>query len=102
MSAKRNPVLDLEIATARKDFPALDQQVHGKPLVYLDNAATTQKPNAVIDAVDRFYRLNCSNVHRGVHELSERATRAYEDVDVGEAFHQCRKRTRDHFRSRNN
>jgi cysteine desulfurase/selenocysteine lyase len=54
--------------------------VHGKPLVYLDNAATTQKPNAVIDAVDRFYRLDCSNVHRGVHELSERATRAYEDA----------------------
>jgi cysteine desulfurase/selenocysteine lyase len=82
MSAKRNPVLDLEIATARKDFPALDQQVHGKPLVYLDNAATTQKPNVVIDAMDRFYRLDCSNVHRGVHELSARATRAYEDARI--------------------
>jgi cysteine desulfurase/selenocysteine lyase len=82
MSAKRNPVADLEIATARKDFPALDQQVHDKPLVYLDNAATTQKPNVVIDAMDRFYRLDCSNVHRGVHELSERATRAYEDARI--------------------
>jgi cysteine desulfurase / selenocysteine lyase len=82
MSAKPNPPFDLEIAIARKDFPALAQQVHGKPLVYLDNAATTQKPNVVIGAVDRFYRLDCSNVHRGVHELSERATRAYEDARV--------------------
>src|SRR5262249_61578010 len=78
MTVKRNPVLDLEITAVRKDFPALDQLVHGKPLVYLDNAATTQKPTDVIDAVDRFYRLDCSNVHRGVHELSERATGLYE------------------------
>ena len=78
MTVKRNPVLDLEITAVRKDFPALDQRVHGQPLVYLDNAATTQKPRAVIDAVDRFYRLDCSNVHRGVHELSARATKAYE------------------------
>jgi cysteine desulfurase/selenocysteine lyase len=76
----RNSTLDLEITTARTDFPALAQRVHGKPLVYLDNAATTQKPNAVIDAVDRFYRFDCSNVHRGVHALSERATKAYEDA----------------------
>ena len=102
MSAKRNPVFDLEIAAARKDFPALDQQVHGKPLVYLDNAATTQKPNAVIDAVDRFYRLDCSNVHRGVHELSERATRAYEDARASvKRFINAQKRTRDHLRARN-
>jgi cysteine desulfurase/selenocysteine lyase len=80
MSAKRNPVFDLEITAVRKDFPGLDQRVHDKPLVYLDNAATTQKPSAVIDAVDRFYRCDCSNVHRGVHELSERATKAYEDA----------------------
>ena len=80
MSAMRNSTLDLEITTARTDFPALAQRVHGKPLVYLDNAATTQKPNAVIDAVDRFYRFDCSNVHRGVHALSERATKAYEDA----------------------
>jgi cysteine desulfurase/selenocysteine lyase len=62
----------------RKDFPGLHQKVHGKPLVYLDNAATTQKPYAVIEALDRFYRLDCSNVHRAVHELSDRATQAYE------------------------
>src|SRR5262245_1164885 len=80
MSAKRNPTFDLEITAVRKDFPALGQQVHGKPLVYLDNDATTQKPRVVIDAVDRFYRIDCSNVHRGVHELSERATKAYEDA----------------------
>src|SRR5215510_14370970 len=80
MTVKRNPVLDLEITAVRKDFPALDQRVHGKPLVYLDNAATTQKPRAVIDAVDRFYRLDYSNVHRGVHELSARATKAYESA----------------------
>ena len=80
MSAERKPVLDLDVSAARKDFPALHQEVHGKPLVYLDNAATTQKPTAVIDAIDRFYRLDCSNVHRGVHELSERATKAYEEA----------------------
>src|SRR5262245_16404405 len=62
----------------RNDFPALDQRVHGRPLVYLDNAATTQKPSVVIEAIERFYRVDCSNVHRGVHELSQRATEAYE------------------------
>src|SRR5437867_3328318 len=80
MSAERKPALDLDVSAARKDFPALHQEVHGKPLVYLDNAATTQKPTAVIDAIDRFYRLDCSNVHRGVHELSERATKAFEEA----------------------
>ena len=78
MSARRTPLSYSGIAAARGDFPALHQQVHGKPLVYLDNAATTQKPQAVINAVNGFYALDCSNVHRGVHELSERATRAYE------------------------
>ncbi len=64
----------------RKDFPILEQTVHGRPLVYLDNAATTQKPQAVIDAFLGFYTSDCSNVHRGVHLLSERATKAYEDA----------------------
>ena len=64
----------------RRDFPALHQQVHGKPLVYLDNAATTQKPQSVIDAIVGFYTRDCANIHRGVHLLSERATRAYEDA----------------------
>jgi cysteine desulfurase/selenocysteine lyase len=69
-----------DVARVRRDFPILNQTVHGKPLVYLDNAATTQKPQAVIDALVHFYTSDCSNIHRGVHELSERATRAYEDT----------------------
>ncbi|MGH8279322.1 MAG: SufS family cysteine desulfurase [Gammaproteobacteria bacterium] len=62
----------------RKDFPVLQQRVHGKPLVYLDNAATAQKPQSVIDAITRYYSETNSNVHRGVHALSERATAEYE------------------------
>ncbi len=65
-------------AVARRDFPALDQSVHGESLVYLDNAATTQKPTAVIEAISRYYREDNANVHRGIHELSRRATEAYE------------------------
>jgi cysteine desulfurase/selenocysteine lyase len=72
------PPLDVE--RVRASFPALAQRVHGRPLVYLDNAATTQKPTAVIEAVESFYRRDCSNVHRGVHELSQRATVAYESA----------------------
>jgi cysteine desulfurase/selenocysteine lyase len=64
--------------TARADFPALAQLIHGHPLAYLDNAATTQMPNAVIDAVAGFGRADRANVHRGVHALSERATAVYE------------------------
>ena len=62
----------------RSDFPILDQKVHGFPLVYLDNAATSQKPRVVIDALSRFYEHDNSNVHRGIHELSRRSTVAYE------------------------
>jgi cysteine desulfurase/selenocysteine lyase len=61
----------------RKDFPILEEKVHGKPLVYLDNAATTQKPRSVIEAMDRFYRETNSNVHRSIHALGERATAEY-------------------------
>lgn len=64
----------------RSDFPALDQMVHGKPLAYLDSAASTQKPRAVIEAVRAHYVEDCSNVHRGVHTLSQRSTVAYEDA----------------------
>jgi len=67
-----------DLAAIRAEFPALHQQVHGRPLVYLDNAATTQKPRAVIDAIQRYYISDNANVHRGVHALSERATDAYE------------------------
>ena len=62
----------------RKDFPILDQQVHGQPLIYFDNAATSQKPRAVIDALVHYYERDNANVHRGIHELSNRATTAYE------------------------
>ena len=62
----------------RQDFPILDQKVHGRPLIYFDNAATSQKPRAVIDALVHYYERDNANVHRGLHELSSRATEAYE------------------------
>src|SRR3954469_15355181 len=62
----------------RKDFPILDQKVHGQPLIYFDNAATSQKPRAVIEALDHYYEHDNANVHRGIHELSNRATAAFE------------------------
>ncbi len=68
----------LNVGEVRAQFPALDQLVHGKPLVYLDNAATTQKPQVVIDAERRYYEHDNANIHRGVHTLSERATAQYE------------------------
>ncbi len=71
---------EFDVRRIREDFPILKQKVHGKPLAYLDNAATTQKPQRVIDAIQRFYTDDCSNVHRGVHQISERATQAYEDA----------------------
>src|SRR5579862_8724604 len=67
-----------DIARVRADFPILHQQAHGHPLVYLDNAATSQKPKAVIDAIVRYYEGYNANIHRGVHYLSERATAEYE------------------------
>jgi cysteine desulfurase/selenocysteine lyase len=67
-----------DFSRARADFPALHQTVHGKPLVYLDNAATTHKPRAVIDALTRFYEKDNSNVHRGLHALSMRSTDSFE------------------------
>ncbi|HEV8435226.1 MAG TPA: cysteine desulfurase [Thermoanaerobaculia bacterium] len=69
----------LDVARIRADFPILSRKVRGKPLVYLDNAATTQKPQAVIDRIVRYYTEENSNVHRGVHYLSEVATAAYEE-----------------------
>src|SRR6185436_11448640 len=62
----------------RQDFPILDQEVNGHPLIYFDNAATTQKPRAVLDAIVRYYEHDNANVHRGIHELSNRATGTYE------------------------
>jgi len=68
------------VSAIRADFPALAQQAHGRPLVYLDNAATTQKPRQVIEALRRYYERDNANVHRGVHMMSERATEAYESA----------------------
>ena len=67
-----------DVERVRRDFPILKERVHGKPLVYLDNGATSQKPQVVIDAVNRYYKSENSNIHRGVHYLSERATASYE------------------------
>lgn len=71
--------MNYPIEKIRADFPILDQNINGHPLVYLDNAATTQKPDCVIDAVAHYYKHLNSNVHRGVHSLSEQATAAYEE-----------------------
>ena len=73
-----NDVLTFDYRRVRTDFPILATEVRGKPLTYLDSAATVQKPLAVIEAVDRYYRAENSNIHRGVHYLSEKATDAYE------------------------
>jgi len=72
------PLFPFQATAARAHFPALRQEVNGRPLVYLDNAATTQKPEEVLDAIVHYYRNDNANVHRGIHELSRRATEAFE------------------------
>src|SRR2546427_6156753 len=74
--ASRRKMIDWE--SLRTDFPILHQKVHGQPLIYFDNAATSQKPRAVLDALRRYYERDNANVHRGIHELSNRATAAFE------------------------
>jgi len=69
-----------DVAAIRRDFPILHQEIHGRPLAWLDNAATTQKPQCVIDALSRFYAHDNSNIHRGAHTLAARATDAYEQA----------------------
>ena len=69
-----------DVEKIREDFPVLKQKIHGKPLVYLDSAATAQKPQAVIAAIRKFHEVDCANIHRGVHELSQRSTAAYEET----------------------
>ena len=72
----------MDIENIRADFPILHQEVNGKPLVYLDNGATTQKPQVVIDAIANYYRTTNSNVHRGAHTLSDQATQMFEDARI--------------------
>lgn len=70
----------LDVPALRRDFPLLQRTMHGRPLVYLDSGATSQKPRAVLDALDRYYSHSNANVHRGVYELAEEATQAYEEA----------------------
>jgi cysteine desulfurase / selenocysteine lyase len=78
MSSTAQAPPSLDIARIRQDFPILHQEVHGKPLVYLDNANTSQKPRLVLDALKKYYEFENANIHRATHVLSERATQAYE------------------------
>src|ERR1051326_814168 len=80
MSTLPKEATHIDVEALREDFPVLKQTVHGKPLVYLDSAATAQKPTAVVDAIRRFHEVDCANIHRGVHELSQRSTAAYEET----------------------
>jgi cysteine desulfurase/selenocysteine lyase len=76
--AAAHPATQFDVQRVRADFPILSRHVHGKPLVYLDNAATSQKPSSVIETLDQYYRQYNANIHRGAHALAERATEAYE------------------------
>ena len=76
------PRPSFDVGRIRADFPILKQTIHGKPLIYFDNGATSQKPRAVLDAINNYYETLNANVHRGAHRLSELATEAYEDARV--------------------
>lgn len=78
LNAVKHDLSVLDMNAVRRDFPILDQEINGHPLVYLDNAASSQKPIQVIEAIDSYYRVDNANIHRGVHHLSQRATDAYE------------------------
>ena len=78
----QNQTEGFDVEKIREDFPILHQEINGKPLVYLDNAATSQKPKSVIDTIEKYYRGYNSNIHRGVHTLSENATEAYESARI--------------------
>jgi cysteine desulfurase / selenocysteine lyase len=79
-AAMNSAPLPFDVERIREEFPILRERIHGHPLVYLDNAATSQKPDAVIEALIRYYRHDNANIHRGVHTLSERATEEYEST----------------------
>lgn len=78
LSAEKHALSEFDVAAVRADFPILERQVHGKPLIYFDTAASAQRPKAVIDAISQFYNHYNANIHRGVHALSQEATEAYE------------------------
>ena len=78
LPAARAPVAALDVEAIRRDFPVLERVIHGRPLSYLDNAASSQRPRAVIDAMSRYYETSHANVHRGVHTLSQQATDLFE------------------------
>src|SRR6266545_2352951 len=78
--ARTDAGMTLDVTAIRKDFPILERKVYGKPLVYLDNAATSQKPRQVIDALVHYYEYYNANIHRALHTLGEEATEAYEEV----------------------
>jgi len=80
MNANPKPVSGYDVERVRRDFPILAREVHGKPLVFLDSAASAQRPAAVIAAVDAYERLHHANVHRGVHQLSQEATAMFEQA----------------------
>ena len=82
VAAQRKKISESDIFNMRKDFPLLDQEAYGKPLIYFDNAATSQKPKVVIDALNNYYSTYNANVHRGVHFLSQKASQAFDDVRV--------------------
>ena len=88
----------LDITAIRKEFPILNREIKGRPLIYLDNAATTQKPQQVIDAIVHYYTTYNANIHRGIHTLAEEATAAFEQTrDAGENIYWCGFQGRDHF-----
>lgn len=93
----------MDAATIRQSFPILFQEVNDEPLVYLDNAATTQKPTAVLDVLRHYYETDNANVHRGVHTLAERATKDYEaSREKGSPIYPCQRNSGSFIYTRNN
>ena len=89
---------EFDVRRIREDFPILHQRIRGKPLVYLDNAATTQKPRAVLDTLMRYYTEDNANINRGVHLLSERATQAHEEARIkGATIRACGRVSRNYL-----
>ena len=98
LTLQEKPAAGFDVARLREDFPILAREIHGKPLVYLDNAASAQKPKPVLDAMAKAYAETYANVHRGAHFLSSASTVAFENArETAAAIHQCPKSRRDHL-----